>query len=102
MSIESFAKKLGYKICYTNVKSSHVNHTLKCIFTFQNNCSIQHFQLSHELGHCVIYRITKNAKKSFLNELMAWIIGLYVCFKCKIKSKGFFKEATKCLKTYIK
>lgn len=61
---------------------------------------------SHEIGHCVLYRIQKKIIRNkiyvLIIEFIAWIIGLYICLKNKTYINGFVKRCLKCLFSYIK
>jgi hypothetical protein len=100
-NLEKYAKQLGYNTCYTNnYKFSHVNLTRKCVFIKPNYSLQRDHQFAHEIGHIIIFRYFYKGK--MIDEALAWIVGLYVCIRCRVELKGFFKEMVRCLKTYMK
>ncbi len=99
-NLEKYAKQLGYNTCYTNsYKFSHVNFTRKCVFIKPNYSLQRDHQFAHEIGHIILFKRFYGSK--IINEILSWIVGLYVCVRCKVKLKGFFKEMMRCVRTYV-
>jgi len=98
--LESITIKRGYKIYNCPLNGSIANHTQKIIRLNACITDERNIKLSHELGHIYIFKIWKWFV--VINELMAWIVGYFICKRNKVNTKGFWKIVNKSLKTYIK
>lgn len=83
------------------IHTSNVNHTLKRIEIKQGNNVESLYEFCHELGHCYLYK--KKFKRGYMNEILAWIIGINYCRKAKIPfGIKYINYALYCLKTHKK
>lgn len=111
MKFEKYIEKYGYRITYIPWGlSAYVNHTQKIIFIQCTYSLKRQHQLCHEIGHVIIQtnikilKATKNQKslKIIINEILAWIIGFYICIIMNVEKTGFFTESIRCLKSHFK
>jgi hypothetical protein len=102
MTLDEYAEKLGFNVCYTNVKSGEVNHTRKVIFLPQCHSAKRQHQFCHEIGHCIIAKYLTPKINNITHEVLAWVVGVFVCIKCRENIKGYFSECVRCLKTHLR
>jgi len=99
--LEKVAIKKGFKVLATPyINNSYNNQTQKTIHIYCQINKRENFILAHEVGHIYEHKISRYFTVYF--EFYAWVVGYIVCKVNKINTKGYWKVAKECLKTYIK